>query len=522
MLVWFSVSAALAILVALFTRQRGWGMALPVLGAGVLTGLLPFGPSAPPDPEVVLVAILAPLVFGEAMGSSYLDIRRVSRPVLVLAIGLVLATTLAVGGVVIAISAIPVSLALALGAVLAPTDAVAVSAIARKASLPRRLVSILEGESLVNDGTGLTLLRVALVAAVAGSVTTLEVSITLLLAVVGGIAVGLAGGWGLSWITARSRDAIAANSLTLVAPIVLYLGAERINGSGILAVVVAALFLAHAQSSDVRQTGRLQSGTLWRHVTFVLQAMAFFLVGMELVDTIAGLRREQDLLVLGPVLIVTLVLIVTRAVFIYVTIRIVGVRRGDQQSMRIATLAAWAGTRGPVSGMAAFSIPLALADGSALPYRNVLLATTFGVIVVTLLLSQTIGPLARRLGVQSEDDTERLRRLDAALAHAALRSLELAEEQASLKGRAIPAEIVDPLREGVERRLRALHEQVPSEAQSPLGVQADLERLMVRAEQEEILRFRDEEGLPDSIVRPIQRSLDVRMLSLGTGFAGGS
>ena len=192
-LTWFAVSTALAIGVALVTRQRGWGMALPVLAAGAMTGLLPFGPNAPLNPEVALVTVLAPLVFGEALGSSYLDIRRVRRPVLILAIGLVIATTAAIGFAVVAISAIPLALALALGAILAPTDAVAVSAVARRASLPRRLVSVLEGESLVNDGTGLTVLRVALVAAVAGSVTLMDVSITFVLAVVGGIVVGLIG-----------------------------------------------------------------------------------------------------------------------------------------------------------------------------------------------------------------------------------------------------------------------------------------------------------------------------------------
>ena len=156
---WLAGAATVAILVALFTRQRGWGMALPVLAVGALVGLVPGGLAAPPDPEIVLLAILAPLVFGESLSSSYLDLRKVSRPVLVLAIGLVIVTTLAVGGVVMWVTAVPIALAMCLGAILAPTDLVAVSNVARSASLPRRLVSVLEGESLVNDGTGLTVLR---------------------------------------------------------------------------------------------------------------------------------------------------------------------------------------------------------------------------------------------------------------------------------------------------------------------------------------------------------------------------
>ena len=127
---WFAAAALIAVVVAILARQRGWGMALPVLAVGAVVGVLPIGPEAAPDPEFFLIAILAPLVFGEALGSSFLDIRRVRRPVLVLAVGLVIATTLAVGGVALWISAMPVAVALALGAVLAPTDAVAVSTVA--------------------------------------------------------------------------------------------------------------------------------------------------------------------------------------------------------------------------------------------------------------------------------------------------------------------------------------------------------------------------------------------------------
>ncbi len=513
MLGWYAVSATIAVLIALLARQRGWGMALPVLAAGAIFGFLPVGPSAPPDPEVVLIAILAPLVFGEALSSSYLDIRRVSKPVLVLAIGLVLATTAAVGGVVLILTAVPVSLAFALGAVLAPTDAVAVSSVARKAGLPRRLISILEGESLVNDGTGLTLLRVAVIAAVAGSVTIVEVGITFVLAVICGVAVGLGGGWGISWIMARSKDSVAANSLTLMAPILLYFAAEAIEGSGILAVVVAGLFIAHSQTSDMRQTGRLQSGTLWRHITFVLQAMAFFLVGLEVAYTATVLPTNERLKVGILVLIVTAVLIITRVIFIYVMMRIVEFRRSNRPPMRNAMLGAWAGTRGPVSGLAAVSIPFYLKSGEPLPYRDTLLATTFGVIVMTLLLSLTIAPLARRLGVQSTDDTERIRQIDGALAHAAMRRLELAQEQASLVGEPIPDEVVAPLRLAVERRLRDIHEQFNVEVSDAAGQRMALQRMMVRAEQVEILRIRDEEGIPDAIVRPIQAALDVRALA---------
>jgi monovalent cation/hydrogen antiporter len=214
----YAVAGVISLSLSVFFRQRGWGIALPLIAVGAIVGLLPIGPDAPPDPEVVLILILAPLVFGEALGSSYLDLRKVSRPVLALAIGLVLTTTFVVGGLVSAVVAMPLAIALALGAILAPTDAVAVSTIAKRASIPRRLVSILEGESLVNDGTGLTALRVAVIAAVAGSVTLVDAAGLFVIAVGVGVAVGALAGFVMSWVLRRSRDLVAANSLIVIAP----------------------------------------------------------------------------------------------------------------------------------------------------------------------------------------------------------------------------------------------------------------------------------------------------------------
>jgi CPA1 family monovalent cation:H+ antiporter len=516
-LTWFAASATIALVVAAITRQLGWGMALPLVGVGAVVGAVPIGPNAPLEPEFVLITILAPLVFGEALGSSYLDIRRVSRPVLVLAVGLVIVTTFVVGGAVAIVVGMPLALGLALGAVLAPTDAVAVGTIARKAGLPGRVVSILEGESLVNDGTGLTALRVALVAALAGTITIGQIGLVFIAAVAGGLAVGLVGGWGLSQVLARSRDVVAANGIVLIAPFVLYLVTERIGGSGILAVVVAALFTAHSQFSDVRQSGRLQSGTVWRHVTFILQALAFFLVGLEIPDTFRRFTPGTGGLVFVLVLIVVALLIVTRIAFTLGTFRIGKMRRaGSEQGMRLAFLVGWAGARGPVSGLAAVSIPLTLDDGSPLPYRDVILATTFGVILVTLVLAQSLGPLARWMRITPDDEKATVQRVNAALAHAALQQLEQVEKRASMAGRPIPREIVTQLTGQVQARLAAAHEAQAPDTGGSVRATLDLALLMVRAEQEELIRMRDEDGLPDSIVRPILRALDVRAQALAT------
>ena len=514
-----AASAAIAVGIAASARQRGWNIALPLIAAGVVFGALPVGPTAPPDPEVVLVAILAPLVFGEALGSSYIDLRKVSRPVLALAVGLVIASTLAIGAVTVTVVAMPLAMAFALGAVLSPTDAVAVSAVARRAGLPRRLVSVLEGESLVNDGTGLTALKVALVAAAAGSITLLEVTGVFVVAVLAGVAVGGVGGWLLASVLRRSKDLVASNALVLVAPFLLYVLAEELNGAGILAVVVAALVIAHSQNADPGHTGRVQSVIVWRHITFVLQSLAFFLVGLELFDVLGSLDLEAQGHVAALVAAVMVALIGTRALFVFGMIGAArSVRSGLSRRgyLSAAAIVAWAGARGPVSGLAAFSIPLTFSTGERVPYRDLILATTLCVIVVTLLLSLTIGPLARLLRIKQDDDTDTLRRVDLMLAKAALERLSDVEAEAISTGQPLTTQVADRLRSDVERRIVVVADPEGTSKTQEIAVHQMLAtaRAMVRAEQEELLRLRDDEGLPDAIVRPLLRELDLRYLAL--------
>ncbi|MBI1351916.1 MAG: hypothetical protein GC156_12455 [Actinomycetales bacterium] len=513
-----AIVATVAVSVAIVVRRMGWNMAIPLIATGAFLSAIPVGPDAPSDPEFILMVILAPLVFGEALGSSYLDLRKVSRPVLALSVGLVVATTFVIGVMSSAIVAIPLAMAFALGAVLAPTDAVAVSAVARRAGLPRRLVSILEGESLVNDGTGLTALRVALAAAAAGSVTLLQVSGVFAIAVLSGVLVGAVGGWTITRVLRWSNDVIASNALMLVAPFLLYPLAELLQGSGILAVVVAGLVIAHVQHSDPGYSERLQGAVVWRHITFLLQALAFFMIGMELPDVAMRLHPGQwrAVLILIPSLL--LALIVTRAVFVFAMTSLGRARAGNHGRFPLAgtVILSWAAARGPVSGLAAFSIPITFDDGTLVPYRDVILATTFGLIVITLLLSLTLAPLSRWLHLHSDDDGKMLRRIDAELARAALDRLSAIESEAEADGNPLPPEVSERLREDAERRILESTKRRDVTATEELVTSRMLAaaREMVRAEQEQLIRMRDEEGLPDSLVRPVMSGLDVRDQSL--------
>lgn len=500
-----------ALIVAAFARWRGWSVAIPVLAAGVAIGFLPFGPTAPDDAGELFLLILAPLVFGEALSTSYIDFRKFRQPIFALAVGLVLLSSVAVGAVAAAIvPGLPVAMAFALGAILAPTDAVAVAALARRVAMPRRVVTILEGESLVNDGTGLTLLRVALAAAAAGTVSGGEIALILLQSVVGGLAVGVAGGLALAWLVRRGPDQTVVNAFVLIAPFPVYFLAEAVNGSGILAVVATALIVANTMLTHRRFEGRRSSVSAWRQITFILTASAFFLVGLELPETVLALPGEELRLLPLLVIAVVVVLMASRIVFVlgYAAIS----RRSDQRiGWREAVVLAWAGTRGPVSGLAAFSLPLGVGVEAAVDQSRLLQATTFVVIAVTLALSPTLGLVARRVGLQSDDLTDDQRAVAIALATRGLDALDEAVRQAAEQRRPIPHDAEAMLR----ARLAGDLERIDGAA----GPGADvtdafgLEIAVIKAQQDELLRLR-EAGTPDAVIRPAMHDLDLQMSAL--------
>lgn len=512
-LVWVAV---VAVALSLILRSRGIGTALPLMTAGIIFGLLPVGPDSPNEPEVIQALVLAPLVFGEALSSSYIDLKRVRRPVLALAIGLVAVTTLVVGGVVSGLApGVPLAMAFALGAVLAPTDAVAVAAAARRANLPQRMVSILEGESLVNDGTGLTALRVATVAAVAGTVTVAEAGLILAQSVLVAIVVGALAGWALILVIRHSSDVVGFGGLLLIAPFAIYLIAEQLDGSSILAIVIAALMASHASSSDPTYRGRLHTAAVWKQITFILQSIAFLLLGLELPWAIRALApNERDQLwLLVPAVVVTL--IVVRMAFVIGAFGIDRLHGGqDSRSLRHACVVGWAGARGPVSALAAFSIPLFAASGGALPARDLVIAVSLSAIALMLTLSTTLAPLARVLKVGSPETSELNARVDAALARAALNALEDAQTDAERVGQPLAPEVVRGLRRSIEHRLDPdASDPGPDERITQaraLGI------AMAISEQQELLRLRTDEGLPDNLVRVRMAALDRRISTLRT------
>lgn len=497
--------------VAAFARSRGWGIAIPVLVAGIAFGLLPFGPSAPDDAGELFLFILAPLVFGEALSTSYVDFRRFRRPIFALAVGLVLITSLAVGAVAAAlVPGIPLSLAFALGAILSPTDAVAVAAIARRVALPRRIVTILEGESLVNDGTGLTLLRVALAAAATGTVSGGEIAWILAQSVIGGLIVGVAGGLALAWLIRRDPDQTVVNAFVLIAPIPVYLVAEAIDGSGILAVVATALIVANTMLTHRRFEGRRSSVAIWRQITFILTAAAFFLVGLELPKTVMALPAD-DLRIL-PVLVIAVVgvLVLSRLVFVLGYSLVSG--RGEAHlGIREAIVVAWAGARGPVSGLAAFSLPLGVGVEATMDDSRLLQATIFAVIGVTLALSPTMSLVARAMRLEPHDLDDDRRAVQVAMATRGLDALDEAVRDAAGARETLPQGAEEAIR---RRLLTDLQTAAGSTRDADRTADAyKLEMAVLRAQQDELLRLR-EGGTPDAVIRPALHTLDLQVSAL--------
>lgn len=274
------VVPVIAIAVAAVSRRRGWPVPLLLVLAGLV--LSPLVPEYELDPELVLLVFLPPLLYSAAIDSSYLRLKAVRRPVGLLSIGLVLFTTLVIGWVAhLLIPGLPLAAAFALGAIVAPPDAVAAVAVARRLGLPRKVVTILVGESLFNDATALTAYRVAVAAAVGAGLTWVDAVGRFLYAAVGGVVVGVV----LAWVLVRGllllRDALVENTVMLLIPFAVYLAAESVHVSGVIAVVIVGLYIGH-RLPTVDFSTRILSDAVWRIVDFFLESIVFVLIGLQL------------------------------------------------------------------------------------------------------------------------------------------------------------------------------------------------------------------------------------------------
>ncbi|SEG30923.1 monovalent cation:H+ antiporter, CPA1 family [Nonomuraea solani] len=503
-----------AIGVAAVARRKGWPAPLLLVAAGLL--ISPLVPSVPLQPELVLFVFLPPLLYSAALDSSYLRLRDVKRAVGLLSVGLVVFTTAVVGLVVhLLLPDLPLALAFALGAIIAPPDAVAAVAVGRRLGLPRRSLTILIGESLFNDATALTLYRVAIGAFVGGAVSLWEGLGEFLFAAAGGVVIGLALAFAFAWLFRRTRDSLVENTLMLLIPFAAYLAAESVHASGVIAVVIVGLYLGNRMHLQGFGT-RLVSDAVWKVTDFFLEAIVFALIGLQLVPVIEGITGYSPWQVAGYAAAVLAVTIVSRFVWVFAVtslIKLLG-RADKKPTVQQTVILGWAGMRGVVSLAAAFAIPPTVPERD----RAMLLFLTFTTVIGTLLIQGTTFPaLIKRLRVSSEQEQYEDRLAEAAAQQAALEAglAELERLVAEQDGEPdeIQKQVIDQLREKSWRRSLTAWERLGGGtghggAETPSSLYRRLRRDMLQAERQVFVRLRDERRLDDEVLREVMASLD--------------
>jgi Na+/H+ antiporter len=396
---------------------------LLVLG-GLVLGLVPGMPEFELQPELVFFGVLPPLLYGAAFFTSLRDLRATAKPITALAVGLVVATTVGVAVVAHAfVDGLSWGSAFVLGAIVSPTDPLAATSIARRLGVPRKLVTIVEGESLVNDGTGLVAYRVAVVAVVAGSFSVTNAGLLFVLSVVGGVAVGLAVGWLVRQVRRRVDNPPAEITISLLTGYLAFIPAELIGASAVLAAVTAGIYLGwHTPELTTAQV-RLQTLPVWEIVQYLLNALLFVLVGLQLPVVMDALRDISTGALLGYSLLVSLTVVVVRFVWVFAVLQAPKWLLGRMSSWRGGVFVSWAGMRGAVSLAAALALPLQTDAGDPFPGRDLVLFLTFAVILFTLVVMGLTLPLViGRLGLEDdgieelEDAKARIRGAEAALA----------------------------------------------------------------------------------------------------------
>ncbi|MEO7987443.1 MAG: Na+/H+ antiporter [Gemmatimonadales bacterium] len=518
------VLVLLAAAAALELLARRIGIPHPVLLVigGLLLSLTPGLPAVRLDPDVVFLVFVPPLLYWVALTSSYRDFKRNLPSISLLALGLVLATACAVA--VVAHAIVPGmgwAPAFVLGAIVSPTDAVAATAVARRLGVPQTAITILEGESLVNDATALVAYRMAIGAVAAETFSFDTAGQRFILAAGGGIAIGLIAGLAVAMLRRRIHNTVVENTISLLTPFVAFLPAERVGASGVLAVVTVGLYLGRLGPRIVSPRTRIQASGMWEMVTFLLQGLIFILIGLELPKAIELMRPlslghllMQAALVAGTVIAVRLLWMFPGAYVAARLGRVFGARE-DMSNWRGVLFVAWAGMRGGVSLVIALAIPLTVAGGKPFPERDLIIFFTFAVILATLVLQGMSLPAVIHLLKLRRDDGRDIeeRKARHKVAAAGLRHLE------GLAGNG-DDELVGRLR---ERHRHRVHRYGPHDAGSPEPdhdderLAADYRRIrgaMIAAERGEMIRLRDQNVISDDVMRQIQHELDLEQMLL--------
>jgi CPA1 family monovalent cation:H+ antiporter len=503
--------AAVTLLAGLATRTGTPYPVVLVLG-GLVMGLIPEIPSPRLNPDLVLLLFLPPLIYSSAFLSAVDEFRANAGPILLLAVGLVLATTVGVAAVAVLVAGLPWAVAFVLGAVLGPTDPVSASAILQRVGAPDRLVTILEGESLVNDATAITAYTIAIGAVETGKFSLLQGIGTFAFEVVAGTAIGLVAAWAALRVRRAIRDPGVVLAATLLTPFIAYIPADEVGASGVLAAVAAGLY-AGAQAPEVTPAAtRLQLRSFWELLVFLLNAVLFLLIGMQLPHVLDAIRGGLSGTLVWQAVAIGATVMVLRLVWMFAVPAVTGaLRRGDgatAASPAARLVLGWSGMRGGVSLALALAIPLRIPGGAPFPDRSPVVFFVYAGVLLTLVPPGfTLGPLIDRLGLgQGATRRRRLAEARANVLHAALEQIE-----ALARDERIDEESAASLRGVYEGRLDRLTARLESDGAPRQGAhrQAAARRAIIGAQRRRLAELGREHAYPRDVLHALERDLDV-------------
>jgi monovalent cation/hydrogen antiporter len=487
-------------------RRMGWSAPLVLVLVGIALSFVPGFPNVQLTPDLVLIGLLPPLLYSAAIRTSLLDFKANRRAILLLSVGLVAFTTVVVGYVAWwVMPAISLAAGFALGAVVAPPDAVAATTVGRKVGMPRRIVAILEGESLFNDATALVALNTA-IAAMTSSVSAWRIGWDFVREAGGGILIGIAAAIALAFVRKRISDPLLDTTLSFAAPYVAFLPAQELHCSGVLAVVITGLFLGHKAPTLQTARSRIAENVNWRTVQFLLENVVFLLIGLQVRDILRSVRSEhlpwQD--VVWPCLAVLFATIAARVVWMYTVSWAMRVCRMKTWGWRVSLVVSWSGMRGVVTLAAAFLLP---ADT---PQRALLTLAAFTVVAGTLLLQGLTLPwLVRALRLPGPDPAEDALQTAGLVDRAARAGLAVLDE---LRTDEDPPDVIDQLQERSMRRSNQIWEQLgrsQEELEPPAAAYRRLRLQMISAERSSILEARDSGAYDDDVLRSALNAIDL-------------
>ncbi|QGN35170.1 cation:proton antiporter [Microlunatus sp. Gsoil 973] len=504
------IATLTAAVIAITAAAQKFNLPAPLvlMVVGIAASFVPQIPQVHLTSELVLLGLLPPLLYAAAIRSSVVDFRAQAWAIGLLSVGLVVITALGIGVVVHLLLPVPFSVGVAIGAVVAPPDAVAATSVARRVGLPRRVITILEGESLFNDATAITCLRVAILAMTTG-IGVFRIGLSFLIAAGGGVAIGLA----VAFLAVRIRKMITSarldNALSLLLPFAAYLPAEEVDisgmhASGVIAVVTAGLIIGHKAPVVQTARSRLSERMNWTTIQFLLENAVFLLIGLQArwivadlatVDIGVGTIIALFAAVFGGVIVIRLLMTVLS--------RLVLVHGGGSRSWASTAIIGWAGMRGVVTLAAAFVLP------QQTPFRPLLVFLAMAVTAGSLLLQGlTLPALARRLGLRGPDAREDALQAASVLQSSSRAALEKLEE---IRRPTDAETTIDQLRERISRRTNEMWEHLGTESdvETPAEEYRRLRLQTIEAEREEVLQIRAMGQIDHEVIDDVLYTLDV-------------